>query len=61
MSAVLSLVPPVLTEAEAPWVTAARLEALADWLDDELAGGAPAKDLVHTAINAARYVAERAR
>jgi F0F1-type ATP synthase assembly protein I len=40
---------------------AAMLEALAGWLDDELAGGKPPKYLVHVAVGGALYVAEVAR
>lgn len=44
-----------------PWhtETAAMLEGLAAWVDDELAGGAPAKWVAHAASNAARFIASR--
>lgn len=40
---------------------AAELDGLAEWLDEELAGGQPPKHLVHVAVAAARYIAAKLR
>lgn len=42
-------------------ILAAQLDALAAWIDDQLAGGAPPKWVAHVAAAAARYIAGIAR
>lgn len=50
-----------MPELPEEWLAAPELDALADWIDDELASGTPPKWVAQQAANAVRHVAGQIR